>query len=73
MIERREKKAGDYLVLCREDVLPTGEPGNYVLPSQAKTFATFQEAVTYATALSHSRQPIVVRVIGLITGQEVTR
>lgn len=68
----REKKFGDYLVLYREDQFPVigstvVPPSKYVLGSQEKTFTTLLEAVNYAATISRSRQPIIVRVMVVIT------
>ena len=57
----KDLKVGDFLVLCREDSLPDGSPGNYVFAT-SKTFKEYREALRYLETISTSRNPIMVRV-----------
>lgn len=49
-----------YIVVCREDRQPDGTPGNYTLLTRT-VFLTEEGAAEYASGVSPSREPLVVK------------
>ncbi len=58
-------KPKGYLVLCRKDRQPGGEPGDYELATRTD-FPHEWQAQEYADGISSSREAIVVRVKGTL-------
>lgn len=52
--------ANEFVVICRADAAPDGEPGPYELATRT-VFPTRAAADQYATGLAAGRDPLVIR------------